>query len=93
MTAGSMKRRRDERGGQEDWSRLMARASWASDVTAQTWHRRERDGPHGDRQADGHGLAHVVARHTRVRQAHGECEGRDHDGGEDTRVAASDCPA
>ena len=93
MAAGPVKRRRDERAGQEDRGRLMARASRASDVTTQMWHRRERDGPGGDRQANRHGLAHVVARHTRVRQAHGEREGHDQDGGEDTRVAASDCPA
>ena len=93
MAAGPGKRRRDERAGQEDPSRLMARASRASDVTTQMWYRRQRDGPGGDRQADRHGLAHVVARHTRVGQAHGEREGRAQDGGEDTGVAASDCPA
>ena len=93
MAAGPRKRRRDERDGEEDRRRLMASASRTSDVTTQMRHRRQRDGPSGDRQAYRRRLAHVVPGHARVRQAHGQREARDQNGGEDTGVAASDCPA
>jgi hypothetical protein len=71
----------------------MPRPWRAADVPAEIRDRRERYGRGPDGEADRRGLAHVVARHSRVGETHGERQRRDQDGGEYTCILTTKWPA
>ena len=93
MPARPLVRRRDKCGVNIDRRLAVPRPRRARDAPANVWYRPERDGRCTDSETDRRGLAHVVARHPGVGEAHGERESRDQDGGDYTRVLTAKSPA
>ena len=93
MASRPLLRRRDEHGAYVDRRWLVPWPRRAGDVPAEVRDRYQHDGCGTDGETDCRGLAHVVARHPRVGEAHRERECRDQDGGEYACVLTTEWPA